>query len=68
MKSIITSLVFFLGIVVFWFSQLLSPSTISFYGSSKINGNIMLEDNIGSLATQSIITPTFFIYARIYLA
>ena len=59
MKSIITSLVFFLGHSCILFSQLLSPSTISFYGSSKINGNIMLEDNIGSLVTQSIITPTF---------
>ena len=40
-------------------SQILSPAGICSMGRSLTNGNLMIEDNLGSLEISTITTPTF---------
>ena len=57
MKSYL--LVIFLFYSIWCNSQILSPSNLNCMGRSLTSGNLMLEDNLGSLEITTIITPTF---------
>lgn len=57
MKSNLLVIFFFYSI---WCnSQILSPSNLNCMGRSLTSGNLMIEDNLGSLEIFTISTPTF---------